>query len=59
MIKTPMASTTSFRALVEHHVKTDTKFAQALLREGIDAMLSGDLETGKTIMRDCIKAAVG
>jgi hypothetical protein len=45
--------------LVEHHVKTDKKFAEALLREGIDAMLSGDLETGKTIMRDYIKATVG
>jgi hypothetical protein len=27
----------------------DAKFAEALLREGVDAMLSGDVETGKTI----------
>ncbi len=54
-----MARTKSFRDLVEYHVKTDKKFAEALLREGIDAMLSGDLETGKSIMRDYIKATVG
>ena len=35
------------------------KFAEALLREGIDAMLGGDVETGKTILRDYIKATVG
>jgi DNA-binding phage protein len=54
-----MAKTKSFRDLVERHVKDDPKFAEALLREGIDAMLSGDLETGKTVMRDYIKATVG
>ncbi len=54
-----MAKTKSFRDLVERHVKDDRNFAEALLREGIDAMLSGDLDTGKTIMRDYIKATVG
>jgi len=54
-----MARTKSFKDLVEHHVKGDAKFAEALLREGIDAMLSGDLDTGKAIMRDYIKATVG
>ena len=54
-----MARTKSFRDLVEQHIKGDKKFAEALLREGIDAMLSGDLDTGKIIMRDYIKATVG
>lgn len=54
-----MAKTKSFRELVERNVKSDPKFAAALLREGIDAMLSGDLDTGKTIVRDYIKATVG
>jgi DNA-binding phage protein len=54
-----MAKTKSFRDLVQGRVKNDKKFAQALLREGIDAMLSGDVETGKTILRDYIKATVG
>ncbi|MEI9803529.1 MAG: transcriptional regulator [Pseudolabrys sp.] len=54
-----MAKTKSFRGLVQGQVKTDKKFAEALLREGIDAMLSGDVETGKTILGDYIKATVG
>ena len=32
---------------------------EALLREGIDAMLAGDVDTGKAILRDYIKATVG
>jgi hypothetical protein len=27
--------------LVEHHIKADSKFAEALLREGIDASRAG------------------
>ena len=54
-----MAKTKSFRNLVERHVKNDRKFAEAVLREGVDAMLSGDFDTGKTIMRDYIKVTVG
>jgi hypothetical protein len=49
-----MAKTKSFRGLVEHHVKRDKRFAEALLRESVDAMLSGDVETGKIILRDYI-----
>ena len=54
-----MAKTGSFKELVQQHVKRDKKFAEALLREGVDAMLSGDVDTGKTILRDYIKATVG
>src|SRR3954469_13018951 len=54
-----MARTKSFRELVQSHVKDDAKFAEALLREGVDAMLSGDVDTGKTILRDYIKATIG
>ena len=54
-----MAKAKPFRELVQARVKTDKTFAEALLREAIDAMLSGDVETGKTILRDYIKATVG
>jgi len=54
-----MAKTKKFRELVQQQARTDKKFAEALLREGLDAMLSGDVETGKTILRDYIKATVG
>ena len=32
----------------------DVDFLKAMLKEGIDAMLAGDTETGKAISRDCI-----
>lgn len=54
-----MAKTRAFREIVQEQIKGDKKFAEALLREGIDAMLSGDIDTGKTILRDYIKATVG
>jgi len=54
-----VARTKSFKKLVQRLVKDDAKFAEALLREGVDAMLAGDVETGKTILRDYIKATIG
>jgi DNA-binding phage protein len=54
-----MPVTKSFRELVQSEVARDPAFAQALLREGIDTMLAGDVDTGKTILRDYIKATVG
>ena len=54
-----MALTKSFKDLVQRRVADNPEFAEALLREGIDTMLAGDIETGKAVLRDDIKAAVG
>jgi DNA-binding phage protein len=54
-----MALTRSFKDLVQRHVAEDPAFAEALLREGIDTMLAGDIDTGKAILRDYIKATIG
>ena len=54
-----MTLTRSFKELVQRHVADDPAFAEALLREGIDLMLAGEVEAGKAILRDYIKAAVG
>jgi putative addiction module killer protein len=54
-----MARTRSFSDLVQQNVRADKKFAEALLREGVDALISGDVESGKTLLRDYIKATVG
>ena len=54
-----MALTRSFKDLVQRHVTDDPAFAEALLREGIDTMLTGDVDTGKAILRDYIKATIG
>ena len=53
-----MAETKSFKGLVHRQVAIDDAFAKALMREGIETMLNGDVETGKMILRDYIKPAV-
>jgi DNA-binding phage protein len=59
MMEATMALTRSFKELVQKRVGEDPAFGAALLREGIDTMLSGDVDTGKAILRDYIKATVG
>jgi hypothetical protein len=54
-----MALTRDFKETVLARVQADPKFGKALLKEGIETMLSGDVDTGKAILRDYIKATVG
>ena len=42
-----MALTRSFKELVQKRVASDPAFGEALLREGIDTMLAGDVDTGR------------
>jgi hypothetical protein len=51
-----MALTKSFKELAQRRVADDPGFAEHMLREGIDMMLGGDMETGKSILRDYINA---
>jgi hypothetical protein len=52
-----MALTRNFKEMAQGRV--DPAFGEALLREGIDTMLAGDVDTGKAILRDYINATVG
>jgi DNA-binding phage protein len=54
-----MALTRNFKETVQARVLADPAFREALLREGVEAMLAGDVDTGKLILRDYIKATVG
>jgi DNA-binding phage protein len=54
-----MALTKSFKELVQARAARDPAFAKALLREGIEAMLAGDIDVGKSVLRDYINATVG
>jgi DNA-binding phage protein len=54
-----MALTRDFKETIRARVKRDPGFREALLREGIECFLSGDVETGKIILRDFINATVG
>ncbi|MDP1632962.1 MAG: transcriptional regulator [Caulobacter sp.] len=54
-----MALTRSFKDTVKARVARDPAFKQALLTEGVAALLEGDVETGKAVLRDYINATVG
>ena len=54
-----MPLTRDFKETIRARVERDPKFRKELLREGIEAMLAGDVATGKTILRDYINATVG
>lgn len=54
-----MALTRSFKETVQARVKRDPAFRRELLREGVECLLSGDIETGKTVLRDYINATIG
>jgi len=48
-----------FKETVKARVERDPEFRAALLTEAIELMLEGDLETGKSVLRDYINATVG
>ncbi len=54
-----MALTRNFMKTVKARADRDPDFRKELLREAVEAFLSGDVETGKAILRDYINATVG
>ncbi len=54
-----MALTRDFKETIQARVKRDPAFREALLKEGVECLLSGDVETGKTVLRDYINATIG
>ena len=48
--------TGSVPELIDDYIVSDPAFREALIKEAIETMLAGDVETGKTILRDYIKA---
>ena len=54
-----MSGTRSFKTMVEERLASDPGIREALLRESVETMLTGDMETGKAALRDYIKATIG
>ena len=54
-----MALTRNFKDTVQARVLADPAFREALLREGVETLLGGDVVSGKAILRDYINATVG
>ena len=54
-----MALTRSFKETVRARVQREPAFREALLAEGVDAFLAGDVDMGKAVLRDYINATIG
>jgi DNA-binding phage protein len=54
-----MPLTRDFKEIIQARARRDPAFRRALLLEAVDAMLAGDMETGKSVLRDYINATVG
>lgn len=54
-----MAITRAFKETIQGRVRRDPAFRQALFIEGVQSLMSGDIDTGKLILRDYIKATGG
>ena len=54
-----MALTRDFRETVRARAQVDPAFRRALLWEGVECVLSGDLDTGEVVLRDYIEATIG
>ena len=52
-----MAQTRDFRETVRARAQIDPAFRRALLQEGIECLLSGEVEVGKVVLRDYIDSA--
>ena len=54
-----MSLTRDFKETVQARIERDAAFREELLKEGIECMLSGDVDTGKAVLRDYINATIG
>ena len=54
-----MALTRDFRDTIRARANRDTAFRRALLEEAVDLMLAGDVEAGRSTIRNYINATVG
>ncbi len=56
---TTMTLTRSFHSLVQKRALDDPAVAKALLQEAVTALLIGEVDVGKALLRDYITATVG
>jgi DNA-binding phage protein len=54
-----MPFTHDFKETIRMRAQRDPDFRQALLREAVECIVTGDLETGKAVLRDYVNATVG
>jgi DNA-binding phage protein len=54
-----MVLTRDFKETIKARAADDVGFRAALLSDAVELLLSGDVETGKAVLRDFINATIG
>lgn len=54
-----MVLTKDFKDTIQARAQRDSEFRKALLQEGVECLLAGDIDTGKAVLRDYINATIG
>ena len=54
-----MSLTRDFKETIKARIDRDPSFREELLKEGVECLLSGDVDTGKAVLRDYINATIG
>ena len=54
-----MPLTRDFRVTVRERLQREPGFREALLEEGVQCLLAGEVDVGKSVLRDYVNATVG
>lgn len=54
-----MPLTREFKETIQSRIAADPSYRKELLGEGVECLLSGDLDAGKAILHDYITATIG
>ena len=54
-----MSLTRNFKETIQARIERDPTFREELLKEGVECLLAGDMDTGKAVLRDYINATIG
>ena len=54
-----MPLTREFKETIQARIERDPVFREELLKEGVESLLAGEVETGKAVLRDYINATIG
>ncbi len=54
-----MVLTRGFKDFIKTKIESDPEFRQTLFQEAVQTLISGDVDTARTVLRDYINATVG
>ncbi len=54
-----MPLTRHFKETIQARIERDTIFREELLKEGVECLISGEVDVGRSVLRDYINATIG